>query len=287
MLSRRGFLKDLGVVGSSMLLSAIGLVPGELEFSGSSDHTSFIKKPPPNDPGNEFLSEAEREQRIAFLTGHEIQMGDRFRRSVLMTYDDQGHRVWIDKILDAYKLVGGKASFFFTGENLSLYAKQIQRIVAEGHVFGSHGLIHEPHTAMRSDEIRDQIREWLRLVEDIIPGYQVRFFRFPYGDRNERVRRVIAEFGLQSVHWNIESGGLDQGTYHKVVENVFNGSIVLSHMTRYYDVYEAERILKRLKVDRYALETVETGMDSKDIYPPGTRSVWSYFLETLQKKLQP
>jgi peptidoglycan/xylan/chitin deacetylase (PgdA/CDA1 family) len=270
-----------------MLLSAIGLVPGELEFSGGLDQPSFIKKPPPNDPGNEFLSEAERRQRIAFLTGHEIQMGNRFRRSVLMTYDDQGHRVWIDKILDAYKLVGGKASFFFTGDNLSLYAKQIQRIVAEGHVFGSHGLVHEPHTAMQSDEIRDQTREWLRLVEDIIPGYQVRFFRFPYGDRNERVRRVIAEFGLQSVHWNIESGGLDQETYHKVVENVFNGSIVLSHMTRYYDVYEAERILKRLKEDRYALETVETGMDSKDIYPPGTRSVRSYFPETFQKRLQP
>jgi peptidoglycan/xylan/chitin deacetylase (PgdA/CDA1 family) len=287
LLSRRGFLKDLGVVGSSMLLSAIGLVPGELEFNGGSDLTSLITKSPPDHPGDEFRSEAEEEQRIEFLAGHEIQSGDRFRRSVLMTYDDQGHRAWIDKILDAYRLVGGKASFFFTGDNLSLYAKQIRRIVAEGHLFGSHGLVHEPHTAMRSDEIRDQIREWLRLVENIIPGYQVRFFRFPYGDRNERVRRVIAEFGLQNVHWNIASGGLDQETYHRVVENVFNGSIVLSHMTRYYDVYEAKKILKRLKEDGYALETVETGMDSKDIYPPGTRSVWSYFPETFLKRLEP
>ena len=213
-----------------MLLSAMGLVPEELEFSGGSDLTSLITKSPPDHPGDAFGSEAEKEQRIEFLTGHEIQRGNRFRRSVLMTYDDQGHRVWIDKILDAYQLIGGKASFFFTGDNLSLYAKQIQRIVAEGHVFGSHGLIHEPHTAMRSDEIRDQTREWLRLVENIIPGYEVRFFRFPYGDRNERVRRVIAEFGLQSVHWNIESGGLDQTTYHKVVENVFNGSITFGQL---------------------------------------------------------
>jgi peptidoglycan/xylan/chitin deacetylase (PgdA/CDA1 family) len=287
LLSRRGFLKDLGVVGSSMLLSAMGLVSEELAFSGGSDLTSLITKSPPDHPGDVFRSEAEREQKIEFLAGHEIQRGDRFRRSVLMTYDDQGHRVWIDKILDAYQVVGGKASFFFTGDNLSMYVKQIRRIVAEGHVFGSHGLVHEPHTAMRSDEIRDQIREWLRLVENIIPGYEVRFFRFPYGDRNERVRRVIAEFGLQSVHWNVESGGLDQDTFRKVVENVFNGSIVLSHMTRYYDVYEAERILKQLRDHGYSLETVEVGMELKDVYPPGTRSVRSYFPETLQKRLEP
>jgi peptidoglycan/xylan/chitin deacetylase (PgdA/CDA1 family) len=287
LLSRRGFLKDLGVVGSSVFLSAMGLIPNEIEFNRNAVlHSLNVKSPPPH-PGDEIHSEAEMEQRLEFLASHEIRMGNRLRRSVLMTYDDQGHRVWIDKILDAYQLVGGKASFFFTGDCLPLYADQVQRIVADGHVFGCHGLVHEPHTAMRSDEIREQIRVWLRLVELIIPGYQVKFFRFPYGDRNDRVRRVIAEFGLQNVHWNIESGGLDQDTYKKVVENVFNGSIVLSHMTRYYDVYDAEKILKRLKEERYALESLETGMDSKDIYPPVVPEVQSYFPETLTRSLEP
>jgi peptidoglycan/xylan/chitin deacetylase (PgdA/CDA1 family) len=287
LLSRRDFLKEVGIVGSSVLLSAVGLVPQDPVEPWGLTRDSGLVGFLPSDPDFDFVDGTEDVQRIEFLVGHEIQMGDQNRRTVLMTYDDQGHRIWIDKILDAYQLIGGKASFFFTGDCLSSYTKQIQRIVGEGHVFGCHGLVHEPHTAMRSDEIRDQTREWLRMVKKIIPGYQVRFFRFPYGDRNERVRRVIAEFGLQSVHWNIESDGLVQETLNRVVENVFNGCIVLSHMTRYYDVHEAEKILKRLKEEGYSMESLETGMDSKDSYPPVPPISRSYTPDALIKSLMP
>jgi peptidoglycan/xylan/chitin deacetylase (PgdA/CDA1 family) len=287
LLSRRDFLRGVGLFGGSLVLSSIGWLPQGPSDPGllrrSSNLAGFI----PPDPENDFVDGTETVERIEFLAGHEVRMGDQNRRTVLMTYDDQGHHKWIDKILDAYQLVGGKASFFFTGSNLLSYINQIQRIVLEGHVFGCHGLVHVPHTALRSDEIRDQTREWLRLVDKIIPGYQVRFFRFPYGDRNERVKRVIAEFGLQSVHWNIESGGSDLRTFDNVVEHVFNGSIVLSHMFHYYDVYEAESILKRLKEDRFALESLETGMDSKDIYPPETHTKHVYDPKVLEQRLRP
>lgn len=287
MLSRRDFLKEVGIVGSSVVLSAIGLLPQDplnpVVLKRNPNFASLL----PSDPDHDLADGAEDVQRIEFLVRHEVHMGDATRRAVLMTYDDQGHRMWIDKILDAYQLIGGKASFFFTGESLLLYATQIQRIVEEGHVLGCHGLVHEPHTALRSDEIRDMTYKWLRLVEQIIPGYRVRFFRFPFGDRNERVRRVIAEFGMQSVHWNIGSGGEDRGTFNNVVENVFNGCIVLSHMTRYYDVYEAEEILKRLKEEKYALESLETGMDSKDIYSAEPPADFSYFPMNLSTRLEP
>jgi peptidoglycan/xylan/chitin deacetylase (PgdA/CDA1 family) len=287
LLSRRDFLKELGIVGSSLVLSATGLLPQGLANPGVLTKNPDFSRIPLSESDDDLAYGDEDAKRIAFLAGHEIQKGDGTRRTVLMTYDDQGHRVWIDQILDAYKLARGKASFFFTGESLALYAKQIQRIVAEGHVFGCHGFVHEPHTAMGSDEIRRQTWEWLRIVEKIIPGYRVKFFRFPYGDRNERVRKVIAEFGLQSVHWNIESGGLDQGTFNKVVDNVFAGSIVLSHMTRYYDVYDAEKIVKRLKECGYSLESLETGRDPRDIYPPEIPAGRSYYTDALATILEP
>lgn len=271
LLSRRGFLKDLGIVGSSMFLTAIGVVPRELEFNERPTITSRLAESPPFNSENDFRSEAEKKM-IEFLAEHEIQSGDRTRRVVLMTYDDQGHRTWIDRILDAYELVGGKASFFFTGDCLPVYVEQIQRIVAEGHVFGSHGLVHEPHTSLRSDVIRAHLEEWLEMVEQIVPGYQVKFFRFPYGDRNDRVRRVIAEFGLQNVHWNVESGGLDKDTCDRVMKKVSNGSIVLSHMCRYYDVDQTENILEHLTDEGYAIESLETGMDPSDIYTQNSLS---------------
>jgi len=287
LLSRRGFLKDLGVVGSSMFLSSIGFLPGKLEFGASSGKSSLLSESPPFHPEDMFRSDTEKQQRIEFLAGHEILLGDPTRRIVLMTYDDQGHRKWIEEILDAYAVVGGKASFFFTGDCLPMYAEQIQRIIEEGHIFGCHGLVHEPHTAIRSDDIRAQLQEWLGMVEEIVPGYQVRFFRFPYGDRNERVKKVIAEFGLQNVHWNIESGGLDQDTFDNVVGKVKNGSIVLSHMTRYYDVHETKRILEHLTNEGYALESLETGIDPKDFYTQTSPDKDALSLGSLLYHLQP
>lgn len=265
----------------------MGLIPKEQINSGVPTKFSPLENSPPLEPGDQNTSEAEREERIAFLAEHEIEGGDRSRRIVLMTYDDQGHRIWIDRILDAYALVGGKATFFFTGNNLHYYAERIQRIVREGHVFGCHGLVHVPHTSLGSDELRTQLREWLERVDKIVPGYQVRFFRFPFGDRNARVRRIIAEFGFQNVHWNIESGGLDENTFENVVGKVSNGSIVLSHMCRYYDVDQAEKILRHLKGEGYAMESMETGMNPKDIYASKELPSRSKFLRSILMHLEP
>jgi peptidoglycan/xylan/chitin deacetylase (PgdA/CDA1 family) len=266
-LSRRGFLKDLGLFASSLFLSVHEPPLGRYALMGDSSPPFQSGGEPTPVPQGGLSFESVSERVIQFLSTHEIRKGDCHRKVVLMTYDDQGYRSWIERILDVYQEVSGKASFFFTGENLLLYAEQIQRIVAEGHVFGSHGLVHEPHTAMRSDELRQHLREWLGLAEQILPGYRVKFFRFPYGDRNERVRRVIAEFGLQSVHWNVESGGLEEDTFERVVTKVSGGSIVLGHMNRYYDVYQAEKITRWLQEEGYALESVETGRASRDCAP--------------------
>jgi peptidoglycan/xylan/chitin deacetylase (PgdA/CDA1 family) len=204
------------------------------------------------------------ERMFEFLVSHEVRRGDRGRKVVLMTYDDQGYRSWIEKLLDVYQEARAKTTFFFTGDNLRLYTEQIRRIVSEGHVFASHGLVHTPYTALSSEEIRTHVRTWLAMAEEIVPDYRVRYFRFPYGDRDMRVRSVIAEFGLQSVQWTIESGGLEKSTFENVVEKVKNGSIVLGHMNRYYDVEYAERILAHLMDEGYSVESIETGREARD-----------------------
>ena len=81
------------------------------------------------------------------------------------------------------------------------------------------------------------------------------------------MKRVVASYGLQSVMWSVESGGIDENTFRYVVDRVFSGSIVLSHMHRYYDGAYAERIVTRLLEDGYSLETLDTGLDPSDQLP--------------------
>jgi len=205
-----------------------------------------------------------------FLSSHEVFQGDTSRNVVLMTYDDFNSRDNINLILDAYKEHNYKTSFFFPAGydrrylTLGNYKKEVERIVDEGHVFGCHGLVHDPYTTVDSSQVRSDIEKWLGIVKDIIPGYEVKWLRFPFGDRDERTKKIFAEYGMQSVMWSLESGGEDEETYKRVTSKVQKGDIVLNHTHRYYDAHDVSRILDFLQSENFSVESVETGLKAED-----------------------
>lgn len=294
-LTRRDFIKTLGVVAGGALLS--GCKPG---FSKTKDTIERIINPnstltatayptlAPTPTGTTAPTETSiptptitpeckptglTGKAKEFLAGHEAGNGDTSRKVVLMTYDDMNFHENFTTILDAYKYFDVKTTFFLPGgysrDGISLknYATEITRIVSDGHVFGCHGLIHDPLTTYSSDQIRKDIEEWFKIVGRIIPGYKVKWFRSPYGDGDERTREVFAEYGLQSIMWSLESGGMNEGTYSHVIDNVSTGDIVLSHSQRYYDAIYAHSIIENLLSRGYSLESVETGLKPEDYLP--------------------
>lgn len=243
-LSRRDFLKLSAVAGFSLFM--------------------------PENISNLGIKPSSEEQ--SFLATHEVGTGDTQRKIVLMTYDDFPVEKNIYTILNAYKNYRSKASFFLPAGsdrkniNLPSFSREVERIVTEGHVIGCHGFLHEPLTAYDSNTLRKDIEEWLKIIHEIIPGYKVNYMRFPYGDRNQRVREIFAEYGMQSVMWSLQSGGLDDKTYQRVTEGVKPGSIVLSHIPRYFDAKEADRILENLTTQGFGFESLDTGLKPSDYF---------------------
>lgn len=220
-------------------------------------------------PRGESVSMDEKE----FIALYEVSHGDTSRKVVLMTYDDFNSHANIETILDAYRDHGLKTSFFFPAGyfrnslTIDKFGKEIERIVDEGHVFGCHGLVNDPYTTLDSGVIRKDIESWLDIVSDIIPGYKVKWARFPFGDRNDRTRSVFAEYGLQSVMWSLESGGEDGKTYERVTSGIKKGDIVLSHTIRHFDTQDSSRILDYLQKNNFSVESVETGLNPSDYFP--------------------
>lgn len=107
------------------------------------------------------------------------------------------------------------------------------------------------------------------VIDKVVPGYKVQFIRFPYGDSvgNLRVLRLAAQYGLQHIFWTMGSNGLIKNTKNIIASQVKNGSIVISHMFRYYDVKQAEDIVSTLIDKGFTLESVKTGRKTTDIYP--------------------
>lgn len=206
-------------------------------------------------PEQQIISQEE----VEFLASHELNTGDRSRKVVMMTYDDGGDPASIERIMNAVEIYDGKVTFFVTGEWLEKNPDVAREIVARGHLLECHGWDHSEMTALSDAEVRKQIADFLAVSEEILPGYEVKYIRFPFGSRNDRVRKLAAEAGLQSVMWSGESGGVVPDTYSHVVDRVYPGQIVLSHSTRPYDITLVEKIMKTLAEQGYKFETVDEG----------------------------
>lgn len=251
-LKRRGFLKLAGVSFGCLFLKEASKDTRSLGFIHSQRRIS--------------------EEKIKFLSQHEVDRGDTSRKVILITYDDLGNTEQFAKILDAFKKYSAKASFFLPGGydrkyiTLPLYEETIKSIVGEGHALGCHGLIHEPLTSYKNQQLRNDLEQWLDIIVKILPNYNVQWIRFPFGNRDDRVRKIAAEYGFQSVMWSLESGGQDDKTLSRVINGAANGAIVLSHVHRFYDIRFSQEILKDLTNRGYRIESVDTGLSSDDYY---------------------
>ena len=214
------------------------------------------------------LPDLVNQDEMDFLANHEVREGDTSRPVVMMTYDDNAKYAQVRVILDAYNKHDVKATFFFIGEKIPLSAKAVRAIVDEGHLLGCHGYTHLDLQVLNDDQVNRQFERMFEATHEVVPGYRLRFIRFPYGNgqNDPRLLKIAASWGLQHVYWTTGSGGLDRNTHDTVLRNASNGAIVLSHMYRMYDIEQAEDIIVSLLDKGFSIETVETGRKSEDIY---------------------
>lgn len=291
-IGRRQFLKTagIGLLGTVVAacrptilrVSAVGQLENLIPTSISPTSTSQPTRVPPT-PTVTFspdqLPFILTQKEIDFLASHEVFEGDTSRPVVMMTYDDNGKYDQVRTILDAYNKYGVKATFFFLGDLLTRSSKAVRAVVEEGHLLACHGYEHINLPELNNDQINRQFEACFEAAQEVIPGYRLRFVRFPFGNgtSDKRLLKLAAAWGLQHVFWTIGSGGLKSDTYDSVMRNITNGAIVLSHMFREFDVSQAERIVAGLLERGYSLETLETGRNPLDIYEYENKMTRSLF----------
>ena len=210
------------------------------------------------------------QEEIDFLASHEFNTGDRSRQVIMMTYDDGGSTYGIERVMTTAEKYSGKVTFFVPGTWLEENPDLAKEIVARGHLLECHGWDHTDMSTMTEGGVRKQIADFLATAKEILPDYEVKYIRFPFGARNAMDRKIAAEFGLQSVMWGVESGGKDaDASYNNVVDRAYWGSVVLSHTTREPDVDAVTKIFKELADEGYKFETVETGRAANQVWVGG------------------
>ncbi len=152
--------------------------------------------------------------------------------SLHLTFDDGPHPIATPIILQELKKQNIKATFFVLGQNVQKFPDLVRQIHAEGHQIGNHSYTHSNLFFKNKTFIQGEILRTKDTIEKII-GTHSKYFRPPYGYFNRTILKILREFGLTSVLWDVDSKDYKlnsvSGISRRVIPNTSSGSILLFH----------------------------------------------------------
>ena len=93
------------------------------------------------------------------------------------------------------------AIFFLTGDYAKREADLVQRMIAEGHMLGNHGMTHASLPQLTAAEAEAEIMDLHRYVLDTY-GYEMQYFRCPCGEYSEAALETASTCGYRTLFWS-------------------------------------------------------------------------------------
>ncbi|WP_395298154.1 polysaccharide deacetylase family protein [Kitasatospora hibisci] len=151
---------------------------------------------------------------------------------VALTFDDGPHPEHTPRILDVLRRHEAPAAFFCIGLHALAYPGVVRRIAAEGHTLGNHTWSHAYLPDLGPIELRRQLSFTAEAIA-AAGGGPLPWLRPPYGGRSPELLERVAESGLTTVLWDVETNDWARPGPEVVAERVLRqvrpGSIVLMH----------------------------------------------------------
>lgn len=202
------------------------------------------------------------------VTSREIDAGTSQGKMVALTFDAGSSAEPTPRILDTLSKRGVRCTFFLTGKWIERYPELARRIVQEGHELGNHSWSHPPFTSLPNDQIREQLRRTEEIALQVCGRSTKPFFRPPYGDRDRRVREVVAQEGYLTIYWTIDS--LDSvkkditpaQIEHRLRRLIRPGAIVLLHCGSEATAQALPAVLDWLEQEGYRAVTLSELLDT-------------------------
>lgn len=188
-------------------------------------------------------------------------------RTVVLTFDDGPHRAHTEEITTILKRYDVPAVFFQVGRNLGTLGPDGQarlgpmagisrQLSADGYTLGNHSFSHAQLSRSQGAVLQHQVMDADTLLREV-DQRRAPLFRFPYGARNAEGMQLLAEAGLKSIMWNIDSMDWADPVPESIVQRVLEQverekrGIVLFHDIHERTVKALPKILDRLIADGY------------------------------------
>lgn len=123
------------------------------------------------------------------------------RSRILLTFDQGYENGYTGQILDTLKEKQVSAVFFLTGDYAKKETDLVNRMIAEGHVLGNHGMTHASLPTLTESEAKAEILDLHQYVLDNY-GYEMQYFRCPCGEYSEAALETAQECGYRTLFWS-------------------------------------------------------------------------------------
>jgi peptidoglycan/xylan/chitin deacetylase (PgdA/CDA1 family) len=198
-----------------------------------------------------------------------LSRGDPSRREVALTFDAGSDAGFTAQILATLKAEGIRATFSVTGAWAESNVDQLLSIAADGHVLINHTYGHRSFTGRSTNTppLTAEARALeLSRVETTVYRLTSRstrpYFRPPFGDIDESVRRDVAAAGFGViVMWTIDTLGWNGASSEEIVERTMTlaepGAIVIMHVgSESQDAAALPEVIRGLRADGYGFVTI-------------------------------
>ncbi|MCC0647510.1 delta-lactam-biosynthetic de-N-acetylase [Clostridioides sp. ZZV15-6598] len=160
------------------------------------------------------------------------------QKTLYLTFDEGYENGYTSKILDVLKQNKVKAVFFVTSPYIKENKNLIKRMVAEGHIVGSHSKTH-PSMSTKTGNLKsfnDEFEDVEKLYKDLTGKNIVKFFRPPMGKYSEKSLAMTKNLGYKTIFWSFAYRDWDtekqpsrEEAKKKIMDNLHDGSILLLH----------------------------------------------------------
>jgi len=197
-------------------------------------------------------------------TAEEIARGNTERPWIALTFDAGSTIAPLPSMLQTMRQKDVHCTFFITG--IMLRQPQgpelLQEIVADGHELGNHSDTHPQFTLLSDEEIGEELRVVEQWVIELTGRSTKPYWRPPFGNRDERVRRVAQANGYLTIYWTYQIWDWvlpptpPEEVLRYAVDGACNGAIVVLHVAAQETADALPRIIDELQAQGYRLVTL-------------------------------
>lgn len=155
---------------------------------------------------------------------------DTGEKLVALTFDDGPHKSYTKQLLDGLLELDATVTFFMVGQNAKSYPDLVQRAYDEGHEVANHTWSHPDLTGQGYSGTQSQLSRTNEVLDIACGKGTTHILRPPYGSYNST---TLSAAGVPAILWSVDTNDWRyrnySHTYNYIVNNAYDGAIILCH----------------------------------------------------------